>query len=188
MYLKLLSLALPFVGIRQLSESASTPVKEKKYKAPPRPSYSRKRQRAASGFSSGLGDKSPTKSAKIESDTSDPISIETIRDDPVIPSEREVVSLLSDSPKQKGAVESSVIHHVTKPTSLGMVFLEFDKNTTVHSGYDSVHKECSKLFFSQDRKVVVSMKAGGSEHVHSREALKVNLLPSYFMNHLGCLV
>ena len=127
---------------------------------------------------------SPTKSAKIESATSDPISIETIRDDPAIPDEREVVSLLSDSPKQKGAVEPSMIDHATKPTNLGMVSLEFDKNTSVYSGYDSIHKECSKLFFSQDRKAVVSMKAGGSVHVHSREALKVNLLPSYFMNHL----
>ena len=100
LYLELLSSKLPFEGIKQLSESAPTPVKEKKPKVPPRPSYSRKRHRTASGFSSGLGDKSPTKSAKIESATSDPISIETIRDGPVIPTEREVVSLLSDSKKK----------------------------------------------------------------------------------------
>ena len=108
-------------------------MKEKKSKVPPRPSYSRKRHRATSGFSSGLGDKSPTKSAKIESDTSDPISIETIRDDPVIPSDREVVSLLSDSPKQEGVTETSVMHHAVKSTNLGVVSLEFDKNTSVHS-------------------------------------------------------
>ena len=136
-----------------------------------------------------MKDKSPTKSAKIESATSYPISIETIRDDPVIPGEHDVVSLLSDSPKQKGIAESSVVHHVAKATIPDVVSLKFDKNTSVHSGYDSIHKECSKLFFPQDRKVVVSMKSGGSEHVSSREALKVNLLLfPFIVNHLDCLV
>ena len=182
LYLELLSSKLPFEGIKQLSESAPTPVKEKKPKVPPRPSYSRKRHRTASGFSSGLGDRSPTKSAKIESATSDPISIETIREETGIPSTHEVVSLLSDSPKKVPIAGSSVKHHATAAIDQSMVSLEIGKGSSLYTGYEDVHQECSKLLLPQDRKTILSMKSRGSGHIYTEEAMKVDLLHLSFIS------
>ena len=63
------------------------------------------------------------------------------------------------------------LHHETDKVSM-----DFDKSSSVHLGYEAIHKECSKLLFDQDRKAILSMKTSGLDHVYSQESLKVILL------------
>ena len=76
-----------------------------KVKVPPKPSYN-KRLRSGSGYSSGLGDKSPAKSAKLGSTSSEPISLDVTKEGSTIPEEAEIVPILSDSPEPKSATKS----------------------------------------------------------------------------------
>ena len=155
-----------------------------KVKVPPKPSYN-KRLRSGSGYSSGLGDKSPTKSAKLGSTSSEPISVDVIKEDSAIPEEAEIVSILSDSPEPKTATKSVMKQRAASQAKKSKtvldfdkgksnkIILEFDKDTSVHSGFDLIHKECSKLLFDQDRKAIFSMRTSGSGHAFSQETLKV---------------
>ena len=83
---------------------------------------------------------------------------------------------MSDAPKSKPVAKVSAKHHAVVPSSQDLISLKIGKDSSIYSGYNSVHEECSKLLLPQDRKAILSMKTGSSDHINSQDAMKVILL------------
>ena len=172
MVVKLFNPALYVLGVKHPREIIPISVEESKGYVPPKPSF-RKRLRTRSDYSSGLSEKFPAKSAKVESTSSEPLSAEISKEGSVIPAQKEVISLLSDSPKPKPMVKVSAKHHAAVPSSQDLISLKIGKDSSIYSGYQSVHEECSKFLLPHDRKTIQSVRSGSLDHFHSQEAMRV---------------
>ena len=75
----------------------------------------------------------------------------------------------------------SAKHHVAVPASQDLVSLKIGKDSSIYSGYQSVHEECSKLLLPLDRKTILSVKSGNSDHFHSQEAMRVIFFEPYLV-------
>ena len=69
-----------------------------------------------------------SKSAKLGSTSSEPISVDVIREGPAILEEAEIVSILSDSPEPKSATKTVVKQRAASQAKQSKTALDFDKD------------------------------------------------------------